>query len=134
MLRPVRRRLWLLIILGPSAVFVIGSLIAMLVLPHPVPKNATPAQRLYLANCATCHGADGRGSWRAAVFLMRPGNLTDARTLSGLTDDYLLGLIKNGGATLGRPGMPAFGFHLSDADIRELIAYLRTLPTLPRRR
>ena len=134
MLRPVRRRLWLLIILGPSAVFVIGSLIAMLVLPHPVPRNATPAQRLYLANCATCHGADGRGSWRAAVFLMRPGNLTDARTLSGLTDDYLLGLIKNGGATLGRPGMPAFGFHLSDADIRELIAYLRTLPTLPRRR
>lgn len=129
MLRPVRRRLWLLIILGPSAVLVIGSLVAMVVLPHPVPRTATPAQRLYLGNCATCHGADGRGSWRATVFLMRPGDLTDARTLAPLTDDYLLGLIRNGGATLGRPGMPAFGFHLSDADIRVLIAYLRTLPT-----
>lgn len=133
MLRPVRRRLWLLIILGPSAVFVLASLVAMLVLPHPVPKFATPAQRLFLANCATCHGADGRGSWRATLFLMRPGDLTDPRTLSALTDDYLCGLVKNGGATVGRPGMPAFGFHLSDAEIRELIAYLRTLPTLARR-
>ena len=132
MLRPVRRRLWLLIILGPSALFLLGSLIAMLVLPHPVPKQATAAQRLYLANCATCHGADGRGSWRATVFLMRPGDLTDPRTLAGLTDDYLLGLIRDGGATRGRPGMPAFGYHLSDGDIRELIAYLRALPTRAR--
>jgi len=127
MLRPVRRP-WLLIVIGPSAVLLLGSLVAMFALPYPVPKTATPVQRLYFSNCATCHGSDGRGSWRATLLFLRPGNLTDPRTLAPLDDAYLLGLIKNGGATLGRPGMPAFGFHLSDAEIRDLIAYLRALP------
>jgi len=127
MLRPVRRP-WLLIIIGPSAVLLLGSLVAMFTLPYPVPKGASPVQRLYLSNCATCHGSDGRGSWRATLLFLRPGDLTDPRTLAPLDDAYLLGLIKNGGATLGRPGMPAFGFHLSDAEIRELISYLRALP------
>jgi len=65
---------------------------------------------------------------------MRPGDLTDPRTLASLDDRYLLELIKNGGATLGRPGMPAFGYHLSDTQIGELIVYLRALParTYPR--
>jgi mono/diheme cytochrome c family protein len=119
---------WLLVIAGPSLAFVIGSVLVMLLLPHPVPRNASPAQRLYLANCATCHGADGRGSWRATLFLMRPGNLADRQVMDPLSDDYLVSLIKNGGAPLGKPGMPAFGYHLSDAEIRELIAYVRRLP------
>ena len=59
---------------------------------------------------------------------MRPGDLTDARRMDALSDEYLDTLIKNGGAALGKPGMPAFGYHLSDEQIRELIRYLRTLP------
>ena len=45
-----------------------------------------------------------------------------------LPDDYLVTLIKNGGATLGKPGMPSFGYHMTDEQIRELVRYLRTLP------
>jgi mono/diheme cytochrome c family protein len=45
-----------------------------------------------------------------------------------LTDQYLLELVKNGGATIGKPGMPAFGYHLTDEEIRELVRYVRTLP------
>ena len=118
---------WLLVIVGPSVAILLASVLVMLFVPHPIPRTATRAQRLYLANCATCHGANGQGSWRAAIFLMRPGNLAEARTTDPLTDEYLSALIKNGGAPLGKPGMPAFGFHLSDAEIRELIAHLRTL-------
>ena len=125
MLRPVRRA-WLLIIFGPTAVFALVSLVLLVAMPsYPVPKKATKAQRLYLTHCATCHGSDGRGSWRATLLFMRPGDLSDSRTLASMDDQYLLGLIKSGGATLGRPGMPAFGYHLSDGEIRELIAYLR---------
>jgi mono/diheme cytochrome c family protein len=119
---------WLLVIFGPSLAFVVGSVLVMLVLPHPVPRNASLAQRLYLTHCATCHGADGRGSWRATLFLMRPGNLADRQVMDPLSDEYLVSLIKNGGAPLGKPGMPSFGYHLSDSEIRELIAYLRRLP------
>jgi mono/diheme cytochrome c family protein len=36
-------------------------------------------------------------------------------------------LVKNGGATIGKPGMPSFGYHLKDDQIRELVRYLRTL-------
>jgi mono/diheme cytochrome c family protein len=122
------RAKWLLIIVGPALVMLLASMAAMLYFPHPVPKRATPAQRLYLSHCATCHGANGEGSWRATIFLMRPGNLADPRAMEGLSDEYLFLLIRNGGAALGKPGMPAFGYHLSDDEIRELIHYLRTLP------
>jgi mono/diheme cytochrome c family protein len=119
---------WLLIIVGPSAILLIGTVLALLFLPHPVPRNATPVQRLYLTYCAECHGADGRGSWRATLFLLHPGNLAQPRTLDGLTDEYLFNLVKDGGAPIGKPGMPAFGYHLSAVEIRNVIEYVRTLP------
>jgi mono/diheme cytochrome c family protein len=125
---PAARVRWLLIVVGPALLLVIGSVLALLLLPHPVPRNAPPAQRLYLTYCAPCHGANGRGSWRATLFLLRPGDLADPATLAPLSDEYLSELIKHGGASLGKPGMPAFGYHLSDAQIRELIGYVRTLP------
>ena len=86
-------------------------------------------QRLYLSQCASCHGANGAGSWRATLFLMRPGDLADPRTVAQKTDQYLFDLIKNGGATIGKPGMPAFGFHLTDDQVRESWS-----PTWPARR
>ena len=122
------RQRWLLIILGPSLVLLLGSVLALLFLPHPIPKTATPTQRLYLGRCAECHGANGHGSWRATLFLIRPGDLADPRTLAGKSDEYLFDLIKHGGAPFGRPGMPAFGFHLTDEQIRALLGYVRALP------
>ena len=130
MLRRVRAK-WILVILAPTLLLLGGSLLALLFLPHPVPKNATPAQRLYLSNCATCHGANGHGSWRATIFLIRPKDLTDREAMAQLSDEYLLNLIKNGGATIGKPGMPAFGYHLTDDQIRVLVAYVRTLSASP---
>lgn len=118
---------WLLIIVGPSAILLVGTVLALVFLPHPVPRNATPVQRLYLTYCAECHGADGRGSWRATLFLLHPGNLAQPRALDGLTDEYLVTLVKDGGAPIGKPGMPAFGYHLPAAEIRNVIEYLRTL-------
>jgi mono/diheme cytochrome c family protein len=94
--------------------------------PRP-PAGASRGERLYYARCVECHGADGRGSWRAALFLLRPGDLADGARTGALTDRYLFDIIKHGGAPIGRPGMPAYGFHLGDDDIRELVNHLRTL-------
>jgi mono/diheme cytochrome c family protein len=118
---------WLLVILFPTLLLMAGSVFALLFLPHPVPRTATAVQRAYLTNCATCHGSNGRGSWRATIFFIRPGDLSDREAMSRLSDDYLFSLIKNGGATIGKPGMPAFGYHLSDAEIRALVAHVRML-------
>ena len=118
----------MLVVFGPALLTVIGSILVMLFVPHPVPKTATGGQRLYLTNCASCHGANGQGSWRAWLFLLRAGNLADKRVSSSRSEEYLFLLIKNGGATIGKPGMPAFGYYLTDDQIRELVRYLRRLP------
>ena len=118
---------WLLVILTPTLLLLGGSLLALLFLPHPIPKTATPVQRAYLSKCAPCHGANGHGSWRATIFLIRPGDLTDRRKMARLSDEYIFNLVKDGGAVIGKPGMPAFGSHLSDAEIRALVAYVRSL-------
>jgi len=117
-----------LIVAGPALFLLTGSVVALLVLPHPIPRTASPAQRLYLGHCAGCHGANGHGSWRATLVLIHPGDLGDRRTLEGRSDAYIFDLIKHGGAPIGRPGMPAFGFHLTDEQTRELVRYVRTLP------
>ena len=104
-----------------------GGLAWLLTDPRP-PATAGRGQRLYYAYCVECHGRDGRGSWRAALFLLRPGNLASPKVTAD-SDQYLFGIIKNGGSAIGRPGMPAFGYHLKDEDINELVKYLRTLGT-----
>jgi len=126
----VRAR-WLLIVLGPALVLIIGSVLALLFLPHPVPRAATPSQRLYLTHCAECHGANGHGSWRATIFLLRPGNLAEPRALAPLSDQYLFDLVRDGGASIGKPGMPAFGYHLSAEQIQDVVRYVRRLSSGP---
>ncbi len=102
-----------------------GGLAWVLETPAP-PPGAGRGERLYYAYCVTCHGVDGRGSWRAALFLLRPGDLSDAGRMAGHTDRYLFDIIKHGGDPLGRPGMPAFRF-LDDADVAALVRYVRGL-------
>jgi mono/diheme cytochrome c family protein len=105
-----------------------GAVIALLLVPLPEsPPGPEPGRTLYQAHCATCHGADGRGdSWRARLLLLRPGNLAGPE-MGGLPDGYLEDVIRHGGSTFGKPGMPSFGHTLGDAEIRALVAYLRSL-------
>ena len=121
----IRRPLIALVVTIAAVGLLTGGLAWLLDTPKP-PPGADRAQRLYYAFCATCHGVDGRGSWRAALFLVRPGNLTDPRVAT-LPESYIFDLIKHGGAPIGRPGMPAFGTTLSDEDIQLLVQLVRTL-------
>jgi mono/diheme cytochrome c family protein len=121
----MRRPLVVLAVAIVAVGILTGGLAWLLDTPKP-PPGADRAQRLYYAFCERCHGVDGRGSWRAALFLVRPGDLTDPR-IATLSSEYLVDLIKNGGAPIGRPGMPAFGSTLSDEDIRLLVEYVRRL-------
>jgi mono/diheme cytochrome c family protein len=110
-----------------AAVGIFTGGVAWLLDTPKAPPGAPRGERLYYAFCASCHGTDGRGSWRAWLFLVRPGDLTDAARTRTVADQYVFDLIKHGGAPIGRPGMPAFGSMLSDEDIAALVAYVRTL-------
>jgi cytochrome c oxidase cbb3-type subunit 3 len=86
-------------------------------------------KKLYGQFCASCHGQSGKGDGPAAAALNpKPRDHTDKETMSKLSDDELLKVIKNGGASIGKsPLMPAWGASLKDEQIKDVIAYVRTL-------
>jgi len=119
------RRGVLILLAAVAAVGLFTASLAWLLTDVRPPANASRAQRLYYAYCVECHGVDGHGSWRARLFLLRPGDLSDSRQIAAHSDQYLFDIIKNGGAAIGRPGMPAFGAQLSDEDVARLVVYVR---------
>jgi mono/diheme cytochrome c family protein len=121
------RRPLLALVLAIAAIGLLGAALAWLLDDPKAPPGSSPEARLYYAYCVTCHGADGRGAWRATLSLLRPGDLGDSARMAQHTDRYLFDLIKHGGAPVGRPGMPAFGHVLDDARIEALVRFLRTL-------
>jgi formate-dependent nitrite reductase membrane component NrfD/mono/diheme cytochrome c family protein len=86
-------------------------------------------RELYRERCVLCHGEQGQG-WDWGRKVARPPvpvpNL--AETVPTRDDDFLLSVIKEGGEGVGLTRfMPAFGFQMSDTEVRDVIAYLRTL-------
>jgi mono/diheme cytochrome c family protein len=86
-------------------------------------------KKLYMQFCATCHGQSGKGDGPAAAALNpKPRDHTDKEYMSKLSDEDLFKVIQNGGASVGKsPLMPAWGASIKPDEIREIIAYVRTL-------
>ncbi|MBI4537360.1 MAG: cytochrome c [candidate division NC10 bacterium] len=83
----------------------------------------------YQELCAACHGASGKGDGPAAAALNpKPRNHTDAAYMNKLKDQQLFDFIKKGGQAMGKsPLMPAWSGQLTDAQIQDLVVYIRTL-------
>ena len=83
----------------------------------------------YITYCAACHGAEGRGDGPSGAGLAtKPANLTEGRLINHVPDEFLRSIVRGGGAAEGlAPTMPAFGAYLGDLQIRQVIAYVRTL-------
>ncbi len=113
----------------PRKIFV---LVALFTLPQPGFAHAHERAAANFQNhCAVCHGASGHPE--SAFPMLRelgvvPANFTDALFNSREpTGDFFM-VIKHGGAAFGlAEQMPAFGESLSDAEIEELVAYVKTL-------
>jgi mono/diheme cytochrome c family protein len=110
-----------------AAIALFAGGVAWLLDTPRAPRHASRGERIYYALCVTCHGVTGQGSWRARLFLARPGDLSDPASLKDSSDQYLFELVKNGGSTIGRPGMPGFGAALTDEQIRDVVRYVRSL-------
>ncbi len=77
---------------------------------------AQDAAATYKSKCAMCHGADGKGGKMGTKDFASPD-------IQGMTDAQLADIITKGKA----PKMPAYGDKLKDSDIKDLVAYIRTL-------
>lgn len=77
---------------------------------------------VYRANCAACHGPEGRGNGPAAAALNpRPTDFTNPAQRLAATDSAVADVIAH-----GRRGMPAFGRTLAHAQVDSLVAHLKT--------
>ena len=106
-------------------------LVAVLLLPALVLGQGDPAKGkdLYTKHCGGCHGPGGKGDGPAAAAINpKPSDLTDKAYMAGLKDQYLFDLIQKGGAAVGKsPLIPPFGSKLKEREIRDVIAYVRSL-------
>ena len=58
-------------------------------------------------------------------------DMSDPARMRTLSDDYIFQIIKQGGASLGKPGMPSWSQELTDQEIRDLVVYIRSLVRPP---
>lgn len=64
----------------------------------------------------------------AAALNPKPRDLTDGAYMTKLSDQYLHDVISKGGPAMGKsPAMPPWNPTLKDADIQNVVAYLRSL-------
>lgn len=93
--------------------------------PNPLAGNANAiaaGQKLYNANCLTCHGPTGIGDGPGAAALeKRPADLA-GRIKSGETDGALFWKISE-----GRSPMISWKGSMSETQRWELVDYIRTL-------
>lgn len=89
--------------------------------------DAAHGAQIYAQTCSPCHGAGGKGDGPAAATLNpKPADHTSKDVMGKLSNDDLFKIIKMGGGVVGKPTMPASP-QLSDQDVRDVIAHLRTL-------
>lgn len=115
--------------------FLLSTLVLCLVW-YPLSLQAANVQvgkALYQQYCSTCHGPQGKGNGPAAAAMRpKPRDHTDGNYMNKLSDAHLMKVISKGGAAVGRsPLMPPWEGTLSPQQIRDVIAYLRTLAVPP---
>lgn len=102
-----------------TCVAAIGMLCAaMFVNGTAVAQDA--GEKIYKAKCASCHGADGKGDTPA-------GKATKARDFCSEevkkeTDEEWTAILLK-----GKNKMPAYDKKLSESEVKEVVAYIRSL-------
>lgn len=111
-------------VLMTALIFTAGSLLAHSALA----ADAEAGEAKFKQLCATCHGPTGQGDGPAAAALNpQPRNMSDSEWQESVDDEHIRTVISKGGAAVDlSPMMTAFG-HLSDEDLDNLVAYIRSL-------
>ena len=126
--------------LGAVALVVGGVLLVQALLPAvaATPSNTTAAAQLtaldpvavsrgkdlFAQNCVACHGPGAKGDGPGAASLtIKPADLTGGHSLMHSDDDYAY-WVENG---IAGTEMPGFGGKLGQDQIRDVIAYVRSL-------
>jgi cytochrome c553 len=83
---------------------------------------ATTAKENWNAQCASCHGKDGKGRVSKEIELR---DYTDAKVQAKLTDEYIIKATAEGVILDGKELMKAYKNDLSTREIKALATYIR---------
>jgi mono/diheme cytochrome c family protein len=96
-------------------------------------QTQAEGKKLYGTYCTSCHGDNGKGDGVAAKSLpVKPADHTNGTVMNQLSDKLLIDLISKGGGAVGKSAMmPAWGGQLNEKQIRDIVAYLRSIADPP---
>lgn len=86
----------------------------------PAKADTAAAEATYKAKCASCHGPDGKGETAA-------GKATKARDLCSADVKKEADAAWTDIILKGKNKMPAYDKKIADAEIKDVIAYMRSL-------
>lgn len=103
------------------------------VLPQKHERRLTPAeqkgQSLYEFYCYLCHGKTGNADeFNSYSLTTPPAKFADAALMAKLSNTQMQTVIKGGGPALGlSPQMPTWGSVLTEKQVDDVIAFIRTI-------
>jgi len=111
----------------------IALLLELIGTPTTWAQNPSEGKKLYTTYCSTCHGEQGKGDGTAAASLpAKPADHTNGAVMNKLSDKFLVDVISKGGSAVGRSSfMPSWGGALNEGQIKDIVAYIRTISVPP---
>jgi len=96
----------------------------------PLVESQTRGHDVYQHYCQICHGSEAQGNgFNAAMLDPPPRNFADEAFWKQASDESLTAVISRGGKAVGKSVlMPPWGRTLDEQQIRDAIAFLRTVP------
>ncbi len=91
--------------------------------------SAAKGKAAFEQYCVACHGKEGHGDGPMGASLNpKPKDFADKAYNRSLKDDHLVKTITEGGQSVGKsPAMPKFGGILKPDQVKDVIAFIRSL-------
>lgn len=99
-------------------------------LKNPIPSDGPSIEegrKLYLRQCASCHGPSGKGDGSMALAGGTPANLTDETWDHGSSDGEIFVVIRDGTSS----DMEPYKDRLTEKQMWQLVNYIRSLSPKP---
>ena len=112
---------------------VVGGIALCMALSSPAQAADVEAgKKLYQERCSPCHGPDGKAETPTAKALNpKPRDHSDGNYMNALSDEHLFKVIKEGGVAVGKSPIMPPQVDLKEAQIQDIIAFVRTLAVPP---